>query len=767
MAIWYTIAGTGSSTGGDNLSGDTIDVTITPVNPDTSVHSGFNIKAADFKIGGATETDGSGSATADTGIWEGGNVDTGISKVQFTNIPADNSLVGTSNNLVNARVTFGSTSPSADATYYIDIDTKTSTNPSGDTVEVISNNPSRSVCFFLKVTYHANITYGFYVPTTNESTWTELAASGGDITRTLMNSSTAETDGFYKYKFEGSITDYNEDHTYPVVRVLARRKHLGAEIDPLPGAGDPVFTTHDFYFTSASTTADLGQDIAMMMQYLQAYFIDGTGNATNSDNLSYAKWLDISINPPDSYWVIDAEAGDTCSLGHTITWNLEIFDPPEVVDLINPVIKSIQMPSSFGSTAGYHDIIVRGTRRAKYTPVLYKTSDTTTTQPASTLAYYNFEAQGFQTGKPIGNNYEIPSSNEQPAKITHSVLMPSASAETRYELYLEPIANTEFSETIPTIPGDHSIIQEGTHTITLTATAGTANNWDLSPAVTASFTRRPGQQVTSTTGAKTKQTTNATCAVALSSGTVLQIKTPNPAISEGMYVMTPFNTNGVPHLTTVARVNETNITLSAASTIASGSVVKFEEPGARLVPFALAVPAGTGADSDYQDLSVQTGDDYKPQSAIGGTQGGSSIVLTVNSNVSAATLIPIREDVYNVLPGMVARAAGISSITGDAYVKITSISTVSDPQAINLSEAVTMSAGTQLIIGEDPSTSGSLSTAGVNVLHVQGDITTSHGSPAGSQEVGTISGYLDVGAINNTVSLPVHIESVLKATEVS
>ena len=74
--------------------------------------------------------------------------------------------------------------------------------------------------------------------------------------------------------------------------------------------------------------------------------------------------------------------------------------------------------------------------------------------------------------------------------------MPNASAEARYELYLEPIANTEFSSTIPTIPGDHSIVQEGTHTITLTATAGTANNWDVSPAVNASFTRRPGQQVT-------------------------------------------------------------------------------------------------------------------------------------------------------------------------------------------------------------------------------------------------------------------------------
>tara|TARA_Y100000401_G_scaffold117059_1_gene124523 strand:+ start:8938 stop:11232 length:2295 start_codon:yes stop_codon:yes gene_type:complete len=764
MAIWYTIAGTGSSTGGDNLSGDTIDVTITPVNPDTGVHSGFNMKAADFKIGGATETDGSGSATSDTGIWEGGNVDTGISKVQFTDL----GIAGNINNTVRARVTFGSTTPSADATYYIDIDEKTVTLPDGSTGDAISNNPSRSICFFLKVTYHANITYGFYIPTTNTTTWTELAASGGDITRTLVNSTTAEADGYYKYKFEGSITNYNEGSSYPFVRVLARRKHLGAEIDPLPGAGDPVFTTHDFYFTGSTPQLDIPDQGQSWANFAYAYaYILNNASINNSDNLSYAEYLDINLNPVDSDFALDNEAGDVCSLGHTIVWDLEIFDPPEVVDLINPVIKSIQIPSSFGSAAGYHDIIVRGTRRAKYTPVLYKTSSTTTTQPASTLAYYNFQTNSFQTNKPTDDNYEIPSSNGQPAQITHSVLMPSASAETRYELYLEPIANTEFSSTIPTMPGDNPIVQEGTHTITLTATAGTANNWDLSPAVTASFTRRPGQQITSTTGSKTNQSTSATCGATLSSGTVLQIKTPNPAIREGMYVMTPFNTNGVPHLTTVARVNETNITLSAASTIASGSVVKFEEPGARIFPFALAIPAGQGADSDYQDLSVQTGNDYKPQSAIGGTQGGSSIVLTVDSNVSAATLIPIREDVYNVVPGMVARASGISSLSGDAYVKITSISTISSPQAINLSEAVTMSAGTQLIVGEDPSTSDNLSTAGVTILHVQGDITTSHGSPAGSQEVGTISGYLNVDNINNSVSLPVHIESVLKATEVS
>lgn len=762
MAVWYTIAGTSDGVGGTDLNTTFINFTITPIDPDTGIHSGAYLDYLNFTIGGGTEVDGSGDADTDTGIWSNGNIDSGVSKVQFTNL----GIAGDINNIINAKVTFSSVSPTVDTSFLVDVDERT-TNP-------ISYSAGRNVCFFLRLPYDLLLTYDFYVGGAGDLVFTELSASG-TITRTLTNSLTAEADGFYKYKFSGTITDYDVDHTYDVVRVLARRAFLGSSIDPLPGVGNPSFAIYDHHIVWPPNVAlNLGDEY--QSAYATVYTADTHMYNHYDDTLGmlpYAYRVDISINPLDDQIFIDHEAGDMCSLGHQFNLNINVFDPIDIEDNDGVAgeggeaptftIRSVQVPENLGSIPGYQDICVRGTAGAEYTINLFKTASTTSSIPAATDAYFSFAGVGnFQTENAFqDNNFAIGSSG----KNNHTVLIPRSSSEANYEFFIEPRGNTTLRSGVPSGVGQQVITQRGVDTITLTATPATANNWDLSPAVTQSFSR-----VRDTYGGKSNPAdrhlvTVGECRDALSTGTKLTLRRTIPSIREGMYVMTPMNTNGIPHLTTVARVDRNVITLSASSTIAAGADVRFIQPSSRTIPFALAVPAGQGADSDFQDLSVQTGADYRPRDCVAGTRSG--MIITAASAVSGATLIPINEKAESIRPGMVATIKGVSAVSGKGYLTVTGITTTSSVHGINLSEAVTLAEDQIITISEDPEATTTESTTGIYPVHTQADITTSHGSPAGSQEVGTISGYLDVTNLSGSVSLPVNIETVLKATEVS
>ena len=61
MAIYYTTEATIDSTGGASLSGQTATFEISPIDPATGIHSGYNLQAANFVVGGAEESNGSGN----------------------------------------------------------------------------------------------------------------------------------------------------------------------------------------------------------------------------------------------------------------------------------------------------------------------------------------------------------------------------------------------------------------------------------------------------------------------------------------------------------------------------------------------------------------------------------------------------------------------------------------------------------------------------------------------------------------------------------
>ena len=120
MANWYVTSSTFGAVAGTAEDAQTVTLSISNIDPDTDVWSGVYIKKENFKIGGASQ--GSGSTTLEN-TWTGGNVDSPVAKVVFTNDPADNSLVGLVSNKVTATVHLNSYTPSATGTVFVDIDT--------------------------------------------------------------------------------------------------------------------------------------------------------------------------------------------------------------------------------------------------------------------------------------------------------------------------------------------------------------------------------------------------------------------------------------------------------------------------------------------------------------------------------------------------------------------------------------------------------------------------------------------------------------------
>ena len=115
MANWYVTSNTFGAVTGTAEDAQTVTLSISNIDPDTDVWSGVYIKKENFKIGGATESPDN--------TWTGGNVDTPVAKVVFTNDPADNSLVDLVSNKVTATVYLNSYTPSATGTVFVDIDT--------------------------------------------------------------------------------------------------------------------------------------------------------------------------------------------------------------------------------------------------------------------------------------------------------------------------------------------------------------------------------------------------------------------------------------------------------------------------------------------------------------------------------------------------------------------------------------------------------------------------------------------------------------------
>ena len=132
MPNWSVTAdGVNNSVPAGDSTALTLDITIEP-------SSGYTIAPNNFVIGNATETNGSGVPTlSETNIWEGGNVDSIVQKVEFIQ----------SGGNVLARVYCEATSFVANHDVYIDIDENPNNAVTNDVL---------GVCVSIDYPYNAN-----------------------------------------------------------------------------------------------------------------------------------------------------------------------------------------------------------------------------------------------------------------------------------------------------------------------------------------------------------------------------------------------------------------------------------------------------------------------------------------------------------------------------------------------------------------------------------------------------------------------------------
>ena len=627
---YYTTDATLAANSGVDIDNATAEIIISPINPVTNLHTGYFIEAKNFIIGNGEESNGSGAAATGTNIYQnvsgdGWNVDAGISKVAFTNI----GNAGDINNTVKATVTFSdgtaATVPTADAAYHIDIDEST-TYP-------ITNVFPRQVCFNVRIPYHPLFSHEFYLPNNDNTTWVVAGNPALGVTRTLIGSTPTQIGEFYTYRFEGTITDYDPVTFYTLCRVLFVRTNPsnGVSIDPLPGAGDPN-SEYDHFFIAPNSYVDVSGALSNPY-YDQAYNVDVTQDtnilSTLPVGVTTAVWFDIQVNPLDFAWALEEEqSGSLCLMGHQINLNVIAIDLPNVEEDSDPVIRSVSVPAFRSSHSGYSKIIVRGTPGATYNLNLIKTQSTNSIVPATSNAHYNFGVQRSFQSTPPTKTYTIGANG----RTSHPFLLPPQTAETRYDVYVTPSGTTTALDGVPTKMGDKSITQTGIHTVTITPTAA-ADKFDLTGAAASTSIKKRASAVSS----YDHLTTVGVCAATISSKTRLVLEETNPNISEGMYVTIPMSGSGIPHETKVTRVDDNIITLSAASTITIGDVIRFDENTSVIYPFTLTIPAAGTLGSELiasDPADNRTFDNDTGNWAAHDPSGGSAVAISRDASSS-------------------------------------------------------------------------------------------------------------------------------------
>jgi len=462
MGTWYTTIATATELGGTDLVDDLYDIVISPVDPDTGMHSGTYIQASHFKIGGsATET------STGSGVWQSGNLDSGIASVTFTDL----GTAGSINNTVKARVKMGTISPEVDTSFHIDIDEKTT----GGTTQVAT----RVIWFNVKIPDSDYWTHAFYQPWSNA--WVPQSAVNGSVTRVLLSSPTA-ANPWYKYRFSGTIDNYQLDADYEIVKIGAFRTNPSTQqlLDASPSASTvPDFNPHNHYFTYNTVNTA----IQFATYYPDAYStalaewhapqIDVEGNISDQPGVPYALSLTISYNPPDTWvgWVLDQYLG---WLGHTITWNFDVTEPLVEIAPNDDEVTGVQIPTELDSTSGYQTIVVRGTVGATYELSI---TERTSLKDFTPTKFYNFTGVGrLKTTYNGKNKFIIDSSGRN----KHIFMLPDVTEKKMYDVVLSPVGSTTIKDGLPTKLGDKTFMKTGYNTLTIRATAATEANWDLS-----------------------------------------------------------------------------------------------------------------------------------------------------------------------------------------------------------------------------------------------------------------------------------------------
>ena len=339
MANWTVSTSTSSVNAGATVSGTKV-LTITP-------NTGYVISAADFKIGGATETS--------SNVWTGGNVDIGVNTVTF----ADTGTPGTAGNTVTATVAFDSFSMgTSNKTLYIDIDDDVETRP-----------VDRYICIY---SVH-------HLEQDNEGTekHTVTTTSGTGITQSSPSGTNAVT-----MSHQGTVA---ENPAYPGHLILTK-----------------VFAANDIfaYYYDSVPTWNLEPSA-----YAPYYEVIEDSHSYNADGELIGVTFKVYYTPPVPAIDTENSAGAMCELGHEIEWTSNIRRKPQGEPGAKKYITSLQTSDLWISPSGEtRSVRVFGSIGAEFTFKVNRVGDNYTydftsdtfTSAATTTASTTIGSTGFE-----------------------------------------------------------------------------------------------------------------------------------------------------------------------------------------------------------------------------------------------------------------------------------------------------------------------------------------------------------------------------------
>ena len=397
MANWTVSTSTTSVVQSSSVSGGTKVLTISP-------NVGYVLSAANFKIGGATETSAN--------VWGGGNLDSTITQVQF----ADTGIAGDISNTVTATVTFTSftmnSGAAGDKILYIDIDE-----------DVAVDRAIRNFCI---ASQHTAETNGNGV---NAHTVTYASAPSGITTVVSSGSSVFNLgDGGVEHRSSGGVP---EGTAYP-----------GNQIFQVTFAANTVFGF--FYLSPPAFSIAAGQ-------YSSYYEVIDSNSTFDSNNNLVSIVYTAHYTPPVGVTGLDPDpmssAGAMCELGHSIAFNHILRQKPgsEPGTTLN-VTSVISDTSDVISTGDSRNIKVVGDIGAIFKLVLTRTADGHT---------YDFSTNTFTSGATTSTETTLGSSGLQDFNVT----IPLVTSDATYDITIVPTSPTSTSSGVPLVAGDFRLSQ--------------------------------------------------------------------------------------------------------------------------------------------------------------------------------------------------------------------------------------------------------------------------------------------------------------------
>tara|TARA_R110002153_G_scaffold179273_2_gene332662 strand:+ start:399 stop:2444 length:2046 start_codon:yes stop_codon:yes gene_type:complete len=382
--------------------------------------TGFVVSASNFKIGGATNTSGN--------IWAGGNVDIGINTVTF----ADTTTAGAVGNTVTATVAFDSFAmPGNLKQLYVDID---------EIAEV--RNPNRYFCIR---TQHV----------------AETGTKG--VNKHIVTYASAPTD---------ITTTNNTPLVHNIGDGLVEHSHQGIVAQGPTAPGELILSvdfdaneSHGYYYVSEPTFATVGGSYSSYYTFINSgHLYDTSGNLIFVTIKGY-------YTPPVGVVGLDPDpagsASAMCELGQSVIAThvmdqIAQGEPGSTPQITNVVIDSSIIPANgenrtldiIGDPAASCSFKIVSSDSSKtydFGPTDPNATDYEVTNGTFTAAATNQEVFSFGT---VGNPHE-------------TIIFPSVSADTYYDVIVTPTPPTTATSNVPTAAAELRIYQYPAITVSL------------------------------------------------------------------------------------------------------------------------------------------------------------------------------------------------------------------------------------------------------------------------------------------------------------